>query len=285
MPEPDDIAALRQYAGGDESAFNVLFERHVHLVYSTALRQVRNPSHAEEITQAVFILLARKAKSLSPKTVLSGWLYQAARLTTASLIKREIRRERREQEVYMQTLTEPDTSLWEQISPLLDDAMGCLREQDRNAIVRRFFENRTPQEVAAAMRLNEVTARKRVSRALEKLRKFFAKRGVVSTAAIIAGMISAHSVQAAPAEVTKAATALAMAKGGTASASFVGLIKGGLWRMASTQAKPAALAGAMVLFGTAAAVESWQAVHPASGPNIEGAWEGTATAPWAIGAN
>ena len=64
MPEPDDITLLKQYAGGDESAFTALFERHVHLVYSTALRQARNPSHAEEITQAVFILLARKAKSL-----------------------------------------------------------------------------------------------------------------------------------------------------------------------------------------------------------------------------
>jgi RNA polymerase sigma factor (sigma-70 family) len=189
MPEPDDITLLKQYAGGDESAFTTLFERHVHLVYSAALRQARNPSHAEEVTQAVFILLARKAKSLSPKTVLSGWLYQAARLTTASLIKREIRRQRREQEVYMQTLKEPDTSLWEQISPLLDDAMGRLGEKDRNAIVLRFFENRTPQEVAAALKLNDVTARKRVSRTLEKLRTFFAKRGVVLTTAIISGTI------------------------------------------------------------------------------------------------
>jgi DNA-directed RNA polymerase specialized sigma24 family protein len=102
MPEPDDIKLLKEYAGGDESAFTALFERHVHLVYSAALRQSRNPSHAEEITQAVSILLVRKAKLLSPKTVWSGWLYQAARLTTASLIKREIRRQRREQEVYMQ---------------------------------------------------------------------------------------------------------------------------------------------------------------------------------------
>ena len=156
MPEPDDFTLLKQYAGGNESAFTALFERHVHLVYSAALRQARNPSHAEEVTQAVFILLARKAKSLSPKTVLSGWLYQAARLTTASLIKREIRRQRREQEVYMQSLTEPETSLWEQISPLLEDAMGRLGEKDRNAIVLRFFENRTPQEVAGALKLNEV---------------------------------------------------------------------------------------------------------------------------------
>jgi DNA-directed RNA polymerase specialized sigma24 family protein len=74
MPEPADITLLKQYADGNEFAFAALFERHVHLVYSAALRQARNPSHAEEVTQAVFILLARKANSLSPKTVLSGWL-------------------------------------------------------------------------------------------------------------------------------------------------------------------------------------------------------------------
>ncbi len=225
MQEPDDITLLKQYAGGDESAFTVLFERHVHLVYSAALRQARNPSHAEEVTQAVFILLARKAKSLSPKIVLSGWLYQAARLTTASLIKREIRRQRREQEVYMQNLTEPDAAPWEQISPLLDDAMSRLGEPDRNAIVLRFFENRTTSDLAATLKLNEVTARKRVSRALEKLRTIFEKRGVVLSAANIAGTISSHSVHAAPAALANSATAVAIAKGAAASLPAVALAK------------------------------------------------------------
>jgi RNA polymerase sigma factor (sigma-70 family) len=247
MPEPDDVTLLRRYAGGDESAFTTLFERHVHLVYSAALRQTRNPSHAEEVTQVVFILLARKAKSLSPKTVLSGWLYQAARLITASLIKREIRRQRREQEVYMQTLTEPDISLWEQISPLLDDAMGRLGEKDRNAIVLRFFENRTPQEVASALKLNEVTSRKRVSRALEKLRTIFAKRGVVLTTAVIAGTISGNSVQAAPAALANSATAVAIAKGAMAGGSSLTLVKGALKIMAWTNAKVVIGASVVVL--------------------------------------
>ncbi len=208
----------------------------------------------EEVTQEVFILLARKAKSLSPRTVLSGWLYQAARLTTANLIKREIRRQRREQELYMQTLTEPDISLWEQISPLLDDAMGRLGEKDRNAIVLRFFENRTPQEVAAALKLNEVTARKRVSRALEKLRTFFAKRGVVLTTAIIAGTISGNSVQAAPAALANSATAVAIAKGAAASASSLTLIKGTLKIMAWTKVNTVIVAGAGVLLAAGTAM-------------------------------
>jgi RNA polymerase sigma factor (sigma-70 family) len=225
MPEPDDITLLKQYAGGDESAFTAVFERHVNLVYTAALRQARNPSQAEEVTQAVFILLAQKAKSLSPKTVLSGWLYQAARLTTASLIKREIRRQRREQEVYMQSLTEPDSPLWEQISPLLDEAMGRLGENDRNAIVLRYFENKTPQEAAAALNLKEVTARKRVSRALEKLQKLFSKRGIASTAETLAGAISIHSVQPAPVALVKALAAAGLAKGAAASLPALALAK------------------------------------------------------------
>jgi len=271
MQESDDFTLLKQYASGDESAFAALFERYVHLVYSAALRQVRNPSHAEEITQAVFILLARKAKSLSPKIVLSGWLYQAARLTAASLIKREIRRQRREQEVYMQSLTEPEASLWEQIAPLLDDAMGRLGEQDRNAIVLRFFENRTPQEVAASLKLNEVTARKRVSRALEKLRKFFARRGVVSTAAIIAGAISGNSVQAAPAALINSAAAVTIAKGTAASASTLTLIKGALKIMAWTKAKTAIVASACVLLAAGTtSITIYHAQKPMR--DIQSAW-------------
>jgi RNA polymerase sigma factor (sigma-70 family) len=264
MPEPDDIALLKQHVEGDESAFTTLFERHVHLVYSAAVRQARNPSHAEEITQAVFILLARKAKSLNSKIVLSGWLYQATRLTTASLIKREARRQRREQEVYMQTLTEPETPLWEQISPLLEDAMGRLSEQDRNAIVLRFFENKTPQEVAMRLKLNEVTARKRVSRALERLRKFFAKRGVVLTTAILAGLISSNSVQAAPATLTNTGAALAIAKGAPVSASTLTLVNAVLKAITMQKIKVIAVVGVAALF---AAGTTTLAVEKSAQPN------------------
>jgi hypothetical protein len=131
----------------------------------------------------------------------------------------------------MQSLTEPEASSWEQIAPLLDDAMGRLGEQDRNAIVLRFFENRTPQEVAGSLKLNEVTARKRVSRALERLRKLFAKRGVVLTTAIIAGAISSNSVQAAPAALANSAAAIAIAKGATTSVSAAALAKATLVAM------------------------------------------------------
>jgi RNA polymerase sigma factor (sigma-70 family) len=174
MTELDDHELLAEFARNEsEAAFAALIARYVNLVYSAALRFTGNPHHAEEITQAVFIILARKAGSLRRGTVLSGWLYQTARLTAANFVKGEIRRQRREQEAYMQsTLSEPETAAWEQIAPLLDEAMGRLGETDRNAIVLRFFENKTAQEVGAKLKLNEAAAHKRVNRAVDKLRKF-----------------------------------------------------------------------------------------------------------------
>src|SRR3954463_6752681 len=123
MPELTDYELLANFARSEsEEAFATLVKRYVNLVYSTALRFTGNSHHAEEITQAVFIILARKAGKLSPRVVLSGWLYQTTRLTAANFMKGEIRRQRREQEAYMQsTSNETDIATWQQIAPLLDD--------------------------------------------------------------------------------------------------------------------------------------------------------------------
>ncbi len=249
MPELDDQQLLREFAGSNsEAAFATLVARYVNLVYSTALRFSGNPHRAEEITQAVFIILARKAGGWRRGAILSGWLYQTARLTAANLVKGEMRRQRREQEAGMQSmLNEPEEAAWEQIAPLLDDAMGRLGETDRNVVVLRFFENKTAREVAAALKLTEAAAHKRVNRALEKLRKFFARRGITSTTAVIGGAISANSVQAAPVALAKSVTVVALAKGAAASASTLTLIKGALKIMAWTKAKTAVVVGLGVL--------------------------------------
>src|SRR4051812_14986569 len=187
MRELDDHELLDEFArDGSEAAFATLVTRYVNLVHSTAFRFTRNSHHAEEITQAVFVILARKAGKLSSRVVLSGWLYQVTRLTAANFVKGEIRRQRREQEAHMQSIIEETESPeWKAVAPLLDEAMGSLGQPDRDAVVLRYFENKSAAEIGAVLRMNEETARRRVNRAVEKLRKFFNRRDVTLSAVIL----------------------------------------------------------------------------------------------------
>ncbi len=256
MHDATDMDLLRQYADGNsDAAFAALVSRHVDLVFSAALRKTGNLHAAEEITQAVFVILAQKAGRIVDKTILPGWLYQTARLTASSFLRRETRRVRREQEAFMQTAPDavvPDET-WQQLAPLLEDAMGQLGDQDRAAVVLRFFGGKSFAEVAMAAGVTENAAKKRVIHALEKLHRYFARRGVSSTTAVIAGAISANSVQTAPAVLAKAVTAIAVTKGAAASGSTLTIVKGALKIMAWTKAKTAIVVGASVLLAAGTA--------------------------------
>jgi RNA polymerase sigma factor (sigma-70 family) len=253
----DDMELVREFAARrSDAAFETLVSRHLNLVYSVALRQVRDPHLAQEVAQAVFIILARKAGSLGPKTILSGWLFRAAQYASADALKTQRRRQHREQEAYMQSIlncgcdasSQPtNEEAWTQIAPLLDAAMLRLGEKDRNAIVLRFFENKNLREVGAALGASEDPARVRINRALEKLRKFFTKRGVMLSATVIATAVSANSVQAAPIGLAATISA-ATVKSSAVAASTLTLVKGALKLMAWTKLKTAAVIGIAALF-------------------------------------
>lgn len=206
MDRMNDIELVEDYVeGNSQEAFAALVQRHINLVYSAALRHAGNPNQAEDVTQSVFIALARKAAGLRKGTILSGWLYQTARNFSLSSLRAEARRQRREQEAYMRSsLTDsPGEAPWEKLAPVLDEALARLGHKDRNAILLRFFEGRSMLEVGLALGLKEPAAKKRIGRALDKLRTFFARRGVATSAGALAGALAAHSVQAAPAALAE----------------------------------------------------------------------------------
>jgi RNA polymerase sigma factor (sigma-70 family) len=245
----DDMELLRQYARhNSEDAFAALVSRHVNLVYSVALRRVRDAHLAEEITQAVFIILARKTDSLGDKTILSGWLCRTARYASANALTIQRRRQQREHDSYMQSLwKESESDAWMQIAPLLDTALAQLGQKDHDALVLRFFEGKNLKQVGAALGTGEDTARMRINRAVGKLRTFFVKRGITLSAGMIAGAISANSVQAAPATLAKSITTVAITKGVAASGSTLTLINGALKLMAWTKTQTAAVAVAAII--------------------------------------
>jgi RNA polymerase sigma factor (sigma-70 family) len=257
MQAMDDMALLREYAtSNSEAAFEVLVSRRVNFVYSAALRQVRDPHLAEEITQAVFIILAQKAGKISAKTAMTGWLFKTTRYAALAQIRARAKHRQRELEVQMQSEFQSAGSdeVWNQMSPLLDEALASLGETDRQAMLLRYFENKSLAEVGKNLGTGEDTARKRVSRALEKLRRYFSKRGVSSTTAIIAGAISTNSAHAAPVGLATTIAATVV-KGPAVAASTLALVKGTLKVMTWIKLKIAlGIAAASLLAGGALTV-------------------------------
>ena len=215
----EDAELLNRYAAErSETAFAELTRRHLDMVYSAALRLVAGDAHsAEDVTQQVFTEAARQAKNLTRHPAFVGWLYTTTRLMALRINRTEQRRKAREQEAnVMNELLHDDTtpSDWSRLSPVIEDALHELSDKDRHAILLRFFQNKTLSEVGAGLNLTENAARMRVERALEKLRRQLAHRGITTTVSALAAVVSANAVQSAP--VGFAATVSTAAVAGSA---------------------------------------------------------------------
>lgn len=199
-----DLDLLRQFTREhSQEAFTEIVRRHLNLVYSTALRQVRSPQLAEEIAQSVFADLARQAGKMSgtgvsPVSSLTPWLYAVTRRAAIDVIRKESRRQLREQVAVEMNQMNATANDWTQVEPLLDDAMAALDETDRTAVLLRFFENKSLREVGEVLGTSEDASQKRVTRAVDRLRDFFSKRNVTVGASGLAVLISANAVQSAP---------------------------------------------------------------------------------------
>ena len=200
-----DAQLLREYARqGSEAAFGEIVARYTDLVYATALRQAGSADLAKDIAQSVFTDLARKAASLSgtfkENETIVGWLYRSTRFAVSKHLRAEHRRRIREslamQEFDHAAATSPD---WERVRPKLDEALADLGEEDRQAMLLRFFQNQNFQTIGAALGISDDTAQKRVGRALEKLRAGLARHGITTTAALLSTVLSANAMQTAPA--------------------------------------------------------------------------------------
>ena len=251
--EADDMELLRDYVSDhSEQAFRTLVERHIDLVYSVALRQTQQSQLAEDVTQAVFVVLAEKATTISRNTILAGWLFRATRYAAANVRRAEARREHWEQQAaHMEPPSTPEPEL-ERVTPLLNEALEQLPERDRAAILLRFFEEKSMEEVGRALGATESAAKMRLSRAVEKLRRIFRRRGATVPTAVVLALLSAQATYAAPAglAVTVATSALL----NQSTTSTLPLVKGTLKIMAQAKMKKLAIAAIVILFGGVTAI-------------------------------
>lgn len=225
-----DYQLLQDYVKHDsQSAFATLVERYSSLVYSASLREVQDSELAQDVTQVVFLLLAKKASTFRAETVLAGWLFQTARFASKDALKQEVRRQRREQKAAEEMMRESqindDNIEWSEMEPALNEALISLGPDDRNAVLLRFFQKKSLRETGEIMGLSEDAARMKVSRAVDKMRRHFKRRGFALSAGALATYLSANATQAAPAACISAAMQLGnvFAAGTTAGAASAGV--------------------------------------------------------------
>jgi RNA polymerase sigma factor (sigma-70 family) len=266
-PVGGDFELLRRYAHQrDEGAFAELVRRHVNLVFSAAMRRTHDRHLAEDVTQAVFVILARKASRVCVGGgAMSAWLLECVRYASANAIKMETRRRKHEESARLAangagegacSANPTDVLIWQEIAGQLDDAVLRLPALDRQAVLLRYFEDRPISQIAQALNVTEGAAKQRLSRAIDKLRQRLSRHSGVMMSQIdavaLAGLLASHAVRAGPAGLGGAA--LAAATGGATAAAGISIAKGAMTMMAWTKTKIAAAVMGVIVIGGAGGV-------------------------------
>ena len=225
----EDAELLRQYAdSGSEDAFTEMVQRYLPLVFSAALRQVRDESLAKDVSQTVFIALSRKAKSLARRELLAGWLYTSTRLAASNILRMNHRRRIREQKAFamqQRTAHSEHEETNRDLKLMLDEAMNKLDLPERNALLLRFFQGKDLKSVGTALGLSEDAARMRVNRSLVKLHAALIKRGVTLSAAALGIALTTETISAVPAGLAVSITEVVLSSAATGTLSTLTIAK------------------------------------------------------------
>ncbi|MCW3059609.1 MAG: polymerase, sigma-24 subunit, subfamily [Capsulimonas sp.] len=249
----NDRQLLRQYLDcGSEAAFGQIVDRHKKLVRWTCRQDLNDTQLAEDAAQMVFIALARRASSIRDDASLTAWLFAAARLASKNVRASEYRRQRNEKRAAMQRQTEEDISAdWQRVQPWINDALSSLPERDRSAILQRYFGDYSFPEIATAMGTTEEAARKRVHRALDRLRLYMSKKEVGISAAVIGTLLLEQSANAAPISSTTLTGSAILSASSQTGVSPALLIQKVLWGVANAAMKKTIIGAAIfALFAT-----------------------------------
>jgi len=213
----NDVELLKSYVStGSQDAFTRLVQRHINLVYSVALRSTRDSHLADDVTQAVFLVLAKKARTIRGPALLPAWLMSTTRYAANNARRGEFRRRHHEHEaaaMLSETYNPPEPGA--DVSPMLDYSLEALSPADRTAILLRYIHNKTAREIGQDLGISEQTAQRRLSRALEKIRTFLSRRGISRPADAISSSLGQHYLHVAP----EALTALIVARCATTAAA------------------------------------------------------------------
>jgi RNA polymerase sigma factor (sigma-70 family) len=277
-PIPDCQLLDRWRDASDRGAMDELVRRHIHFVYGAARRQLPAgyDAYAEDVTQAVFLLLIHKSPRVRSDAALAVWLHRAARYAAANarrMLVRQANRDRRaaRPEAQVNPSTSTDCEEYRDLLPVLDEAIDRLPERDRSGVVMCFFQRRSYGQIGAVMGITEEAARKRVSRAVDRLREHFAARGLTTSCAALCAILSSESAVAAPATLAGATanlatlSQLAAGVGGASAAasSTTSIMNGVIHTMMMAKVKLAAAACAAIVFGGAV---TGAAIHQITAP-------------------